>query len=81
MSGYYISTSLLLALGLKDKVTGIEAKADKRSIYKLAAPEFLELPNVGTAKEFDLEPSASLLPEPCHPAYEIKGCSAKPLRT
>ena len=63
VSGYYISTSLLLALGLKDKVTGIEAKADKRSIYKLAAPEFLELPNVGTAKEFDLETCASLSPE------------------
>jgi iron complex transport system substrate-binding protein len=57
VSGYYISTSLLLALGLKDKVTGIEA------IYKLAAPEFLELPNVGTAKEFDLETCASLSPE------------------
>lgn len=59
VSGYYISTSLLLALGLKDKVTGIEAKAGKRPIYKLAAPEFLELPNVGTAKEFDLETCAS----------------------
>ena len=63
VSGYYISTSLLLALGLKDKVTGIEAKADKRPIYKLAAPEFLELPNVGTAKEFDLETCASISPE------------------
>lgn len=63
VSGYYISTSLLLALGLKAKVTGIEAKADKRPIYKLAAPEFLELPNVGTAKEFDLETCASLSPE------------------
>ena len=63
VSGYYISTSLLLALGLKDKVTGIEAKAGKRPIYKLAAPEFLELPNVGTAKEFDLETCASLSPE------------------
>ena len=61
VSGYYISTSLLLALGLKDKVTGIEAKADKRPIYKLAAPEFLELPNVGTAKEFDLLNSIHLI--------------------
>lgn len=63
VSGYYISTSLLLALGLKDKVTGIEAKASKRPIYKLAAPEFLELPNVGTAKEFDLETCVSLSPK------------------
>ena len=35
-SSYYISTSLLLALGLKDKLVGIEAKANTRNIYKLA---------------------------------------------
>lgn len=63
VSGYYIPSSLLIALGLSDKVVGIEAKADKRPIYKLAAPELLELPNVGTAKEFDLETCASLSPD------------------
>lgn len=63
VSGYYISSSLLIALGLKDKVVGIEAKADKRPIYKLAAPEMTELPNVGTAKEFNLETCATLSPD------------------
>lgn len=63
VSGYYITTSMLIALGLKDKVVGIEAKASSRPIYKLAAPEFLDLPNVGTAKEFSLEACASLSPD------------------
>jgi len=63
VSGYYISSSLLIALGLKDKVVGIEAKADKHPIYKLAAPELTELPNVGTAKEFNLETCAALSPD------------------
>lgn len=63
VSGYYITTSMLIALGLEDKVVGIEAKADKRPIYKLAAPEFLELPNVGTMKEFNLEGTLALEPD------------------
>lgn len=63
VSGYYISTSLMIALELDDKLVGIEAKADKRPIYSLAAPELLELPNVGSAKEFDLEGCAALEPD------------------
>lgn len=63
VSGYYISTSLLIALDLDDKLVGIEAKADKRPIYKLSAPELIDLPNVGTAKEFDLEGCISLEPD------------------
>ena len=63
VSGYYISTSLLIALDQKDKLVGIEAKADKRAIYRLSAPELMELPNVGTAKEFDLEGCAALEPD------------------
>ena len=63
VSGYYISTSLLIALDLDEKLVGIEAKADKRAIYKLAAPALIELPNVGTAKEFDLEGCAALAPD------------------
>ena len=55
VSGYYISTSLLIALNLEEKIVGIEAKADKRAIYRLSAPELIDLPNVGSAKEFDLE--------------------------
>lgn len=63
VSGYYISTSLLIALGMEDKLVGIEAKADKRPIYKLSASELIDLPNVGTAKEFNLEAAAALKPD------------------
>ncbi len=63
VSGYYISTSLLIALGLDDRLVGLEAKADKRPIYSLSAPALLELPNVGSAKEFDLEGCAALEPD------------------
>ena len=63
VSGYYISTSLLIALDQEDKLVGIEAKADKRPIYRLSAPELIDLPNVGTAKEFDLEGCAALEPD------------------
>ncbi len=63
VSGYYVSTSMLISLGLEQNVVGIEAKADTRPIYKLSAPEFLELPNVGTAKEFNLEGCIALTPD------------------
>ena len=63
VSGYYISTSALISLGLEDKLVGIEAKAATRPIYALAAPKLLELPNVGTAKEFDLEGCIALNPD------------------
>lgn len=63
VSGYYISTSLLLALNQQEKLVGIEAKAKERSIYRLSAPEIVDLPNVGTAKEFDLEGCAALEPD------------------
>ena len=63
VSGYYISTSLCIALGLQDQLVGIEAKADTRPIYARSAPELLELPSVGTAKEFDLEGCAALAPD------------------
>ena len=63
VSGYYITTSMLIALGLRDNVVGIEAKANSRPIYSMAAPEFLDLPNVGTAKEFNLEGTLALEPD------------------
>ncbi len=63
VSGYYITTSMLIAMGQQDKLVGIEAKAASRPIYALAAPELLELPNVGSAKEFDLEGCAALEPD------------------
>lgn len=63
VSGYYITTSLMIALGLDEKLVGVEAKADTRNIYSLSAPEILDLPSVGTAKQFDLEGCASLNPD------------------
>lgn len=63
VSGYYISTSACIALELDDRLAGIEAKADSRPIYRLAAPELLTLPNVGTAKEFDMEACIALEPD------------------
>lgn len=63
VSGYYISTGILLALDCEDKLTGIEAKADSRPIYHLSAPSVLKLPNVGTAKQFDLEGCAAINPD------------------
>ena len=72
-SGYYISTSLLIALGVQDKLVGVEAKADKRTLYSLSAPELQSLPSIGTAKEFDLEGCAALTPRPCHRARQAEG--------
>ena len=63
VSGYYISTSACIALGLAPNMVAIEAKAASRPIYALAAPELLELPNVGTAKSFDLEACLAAEPE------------------
>jgi iron complex transport system substrate-binding protein len=63
VSGYYISSSVLIALDLDEKMVGIEAKAGKRPIYSLSAPELIELPSVGSAKEFDLEGCAALEPD------------------
>ena len=62
VSGYYISTSACIALGLEERMDAVEAKANTRPIYALAAPELIALPNVGTAKAFDLE--ACLAAEP-----------------
>ena len=63
VSGYYISTSALIALGVQDRIVGIEAKAAKRPIYSLSAPELIALPNVGSAKEFNLEGCIALKPD------------------
>ena len=73
VSGYYISTSLLIALDLDKRLVGIEAKANKRAIYSLAAPKLIDLPNVGTAKEFDLEGCAALEPDLVILPIKLKG--------
>ena len=63
VSGYYISTSALLALGVRDRIAGIEAKAAERPLYALCAPELTALPSVGSAKQFDLEGCMALEPD------------------
>lgn len=63
ISAYYITTSLLMALDLEDRMVGIENDPQKRAVYALSAPELLALPTVGTAKELDLEVVASLEPD------------------
>ncbi|MBR4961377.1 MAG: ABC transporter substrate-binding protein [Clostridia bacterium] len=63
VSCYYVSSYAVMALGLSDRMVGIENKADTREIYKLASPAFLELPAVGTMKESNVELIASLAPD------------------
>ena len=63
VSGYYISSSVCIALGLSDRLAGIEARADSRPIYALSKPELLDLPSVGTAKDFSIEACLDLKPD------------------
>lgn len=63
VSGYYISSSACIALGLTDKLVGIEDKSAQRPIYQLAAPQLMSLPNVGSAKAFDLETCVAAEPD------------------
>ena len=44
-------------------MTGIESKAKTRALYRLSAPSIIDLPSVGSAKEFDLEGCAALNPD------------------
>ena len=46
VSCYYISSSTCIALGLTDKMAGVEAKAGSRPIYKMAAPSLLYIPDL-----------------------------------
>ena len=63
VSCYYITSSLLMALDLDEKMVGIEDNPDYRPIYALSAPRLLELPWVGTAKVLDAEGCAALEPD------------------
>ena len=63
VSCYYITSSLLMALDLDEKMVGIEDNPDYRPIYGLSAPRLLELPWVGTAKVLDAEGCAALEPD------------------
>ena len=63
VSCYYISTAALIALGLEDNLVGIEMKADTRGLYKLAAPQIIDLPAVGSGKGVNIEEIAALEPD------------------
>lgn len=63
VSGYYISSSACIALGLTDKLAAIETGAAKRPLYSLAASQLIDIPNVGSAKAFDLETCLSVNPD------------------
>lgn len=63
ITAYYITSSLLMALDLDERIVGIENDPQKRAIYSLSAPELLTLPQIGTAKELDLEGVMALEPD------------------
>lgn len=63
VSCYYVTTYATMALGISDRVVGLEKKADTRPIYAMAAPDLLEKEQVGTMKELDLETVAALEPD------------------
>ncbi|MDO4219333.1 MAG: ABC transporter substrate-binding protein [Synergistaceae bacterium] len=65
ISGYYVSTSALLALGLQDKIVAIETKSQsgKRALYGLCAKRLWSLPVMGTSKNFDVEKCIALKPD------------------
>lgn len=62
-SGYYIATTTIIGLGAKDKLVGVEMKADTREIYRQAAPEVLDLPALGNKKMFNVEECAKAKPD------------------
>ena len=62
-SGSHISSSALIALGVQNRMAGIEAKADERALYSLSAPELIELPDVGSAKAFNVEACSEVEPD------------------
>ena len=63
ITAYYITSSLLIALDLDERIVGIENDPEKRAIYGLSAPQLLELPQIGTAKELDIEAVMALEPD------------------
>ena len=63
VSCYYITTYAAIALGVSDRVVGLEKKAETRPIYSLAAPYLLEKEQVGTMKECSVEAIAALSPD------------------
>lgn len=63
VSSYYITSAMLIALDCEDKIAGIENKADTRELYKLAAPQLIDLPAVGSGKGINVETIAEIEPD------------------
>lgn len=63
VSCYYISTYACLSLDLGDELVGIEMKPESRPIYQMAKPDLLELPQVGSLKELNIEAIAATEPD------------------
>lgn len=63
VSSYYITTTALLALDLKDEIKGVESDPERRNIYKLCAPELFDVTQVGSPKDFDIEACALIKPD------------------
>lgn len=72
VSSYYIATELLIALGCEDNIVGIEDKADTREIYRLAAPQIIKLPAVGSGKGINDETVLSLSPDLVIVPFKLK---------
>lgn len=63
VSCYYITTYATLSLGIGDRLVGIEKKADTRPIYKMTNEKLLDLKQVGSLKELNVEAIAELKPD------------------
>ncbi|OOB79350.1 MAG: hypothetical protein BEN19_07830 [Epulopiscium sp. Nuni2H_MBin003] len=63
VSGYYITTSTLIALGLSDNIIGVGKGIMDEKLCTLAAPHILDLPNTGSLKEVDFEQIMALEPD------------------
>ncbi|MBM6929524.1 ABC transporter substrate-binding protein [[Clostridium] spiroforme] len=63
VSCYYISTYACLSLDLGDELAAIEMKANQRPIYQMAQPDLLNLPQVGSLKEINIEAIAAVEPD------------------
>lgn len=63
VTGYFIASSMVIALDLKDNMVGIEFNADRQKVYNLIDKKLFTLPSVGSSKGIDLEKLASLKPD------------------
>jgi iron complex transport system substrate-binding protein len=73
VSSYYISTSMLIALGEQENIKGIESKGTGyRPIYELVGMDTSTLGGYGTKKKFETEKAAELSPDLIVIPYSLK---------